>query len=307
MRYLIVCDSNIDSSIITEMTGNDRLPSNRLIILSSRRGLAWQKGSVLSVPVRWGLEETPSCYRSLKYKINHRLKKAIALAAGLRVARFFPGIEQLLLQIDACDPDVIDLRKLGKFGRWLKSRCMQRFPGRKVLACADSYMSDENATSWRTYDPTVLVSIILPVYNGQKYLGLSIESCLTQTHQNFELVIVDDGSSDNTPTIIEKYAAADDRIKLIRNKKNLGLPESLNVGFEFSQGEFLTWFQSDNLYTPTAVAYMVQQLCTFPKIGLVYCSSHRIDEAGNPATPFYFDATFPPAALARWTVISGPF
>src|SRR5215831_10692787 len=158
MRYLIICDGNIEASIISEMARTDLLPYNRLIILSSRRGLAWEMGSVLSVPVRWGLEETASSYRSLKYKINHRLKKAVALAAGLRAARFLRGIEKLLAQIDACDPDVIDLRKLGDFGRWLKARCIQRFPGRKVLAFSDNYVSDENLASWRTYDPTVVVS-----------------------------------------------------------------------------------------------------------------------------------------------------
>jgi hypothetical protein len=69
----------------------------------------------------------------------------------------------------------------------------------------------------------------------------------------------------------------------------------------------VTWAQSDNLYTPTAIEYMVQQLCTFPKIGLIYCSTHHIDDDDSPATPSYFDAALPPNALARWTVISGAF
>jgi len=127
---------------------------------------------------------------------------------------------------------------------------------------------------------------------------------LAQTHQNFELVIIDDGSSDNTPTIIEKYAAADRRIKLIRNEINFGLPEALNVGFKYSQGDFLTWTSDDNLYAETAIEYMVQQLCTFTEIGLVYCGMHHIDETGNRIG---LHLPLPPPALTRTNTVRACF
>jgi glycosyltransferase involved in cell wall biosynthesis len=236
------------------------------------------------------------------------MKRIITVAAGLRSARFFGGLEDLLMQIDACDPDVIDLRKLGGVGRWLGAKCGPRFPGRKVLASSGSSMDDERTVPWRTYDPTALVSIVLPTYNSEKYLNRAIESLLKQTHTNFELIVVDDNSVDATPAIIRKYAALDRRIRLvIRSQPKPGLPESLNLGFSSAKGRYLTWFQSDNLYTANAVEYMVQQLCTFPKVGFVYCSTYRIDEADDPSTAYYFDATLPATALARHTVISGPF
>ena len=304
MRHLIVCDGTTEATIIGEATRNLGPSADRLIILSARRGSAWESGVILSIPLRWGLKNSAS----LHWSKQDRVKKAITLLAGLRSARWFGSLEDLLMQIDACDPDVIDLRKLGAFGEWLKPKCGLRFPGRTVIAPSDNYPLDESVASWRTYDRTALVSIVLPTYNSEKYLSLAIESCLKQTHKNFELIIVDDNSVDDTPVIIRKYAAQDPRIRYIaRREPTPGLPESLNAGFNMAQGSFLTWFQSDNLYTPTAIAYMVQQLCTFTKIGLVYCSTFHISESGNPTPPVYFSPAFPPTALARWTAISGSF
>lgn len=118
------------------------------------------------------------------------------------------------------------------------------------------------------------------------------------------MIIVDDGSSDNTLGIVEKHAAADYRIKLIRNERNLGLPEALNVGFKSSQGDFLTWTSDDNLYAETAIEYMVQQLCTFTEIGLVYCGVHEMDQTGNRIG---IGLPLPPAALARASAVRACF
>ena len=76
------------------------------------------------------------------------------------------------------------------------------------------------------------VSIILPVYNGADYVGRSIESCLHQTYNNIELIIVDDGSVDKTAAIVGSYQ--DSRIQYIKKEKNEGLPKALNTGFAAS-------------------------------------------------------------------------
>ena len=277
----------------------DRL-GGRIVVLSPRRGEAFETNGVLSVPMKFALEDAglPNWRR------KHQVRKAIAIAAGLGSARFFGNSEDLLMNIEACDPDVIDLGMLGGFGRWLRARCARRLPGRKIMTDTDDYSHDENVAGWRSYDPTALVSIVLPVYNGEKYLGISIESCLAQTHQNFELIVIDDCSLDNTLAILKNYAAADCRIKLIRNERNLGLPETLNVGFKLCQGDFLTWTSDDNLYGETAIEYMVQQLCTFTKIGLVYCGVHQIDETGNRIG---VHLPLPPAALARDSAVRACF
>ena len=101
-----------------------------------------------------------------------------------------------------------------------------------------------------------MVSVVLPTYNGQKYLCESIDSILAQTMRNWELIIVDDASNDNTGFIAEQYAKKDDRIHVIHNEHNQKLPESLNIGFRQAKGEYLTWTSDDNLYEPQALEKM---------------------------------------------------
>lgn len=92
-----------------------------------------------------------------------------------------------------------------------------------------------------------LISIVLPVYNGEKFLKEAIWSCLNQSYDNFELIIVNDFSRDRTLTIAEEWAAKDSRIKIINNSYNKKLPESLNVGHHLAKGEFITWTSDDNI------------------------------------------------------------
>jgi len=117
------------------------------------------------------------------------------------------------------------------------------------------------------------VSIVLPVYNGKKYVGQSIESCLDQSYKNLELIIVDDGSTDQTPRTISQYK--DRRIKLLKHKRNKGLSNALNTGFEKATGEYLTWTSHDNYYKEDAIEKMLSFLkeknCDF-----VYCDFYRI-------------------------------
>ena len=86
-----------------------------------------------------------------------------------------------------------------------------------------------------------LISIVLPVYNGEKFLEKSIESCLYQTYANWELLIIDDGSVDKSAEIARQYEKRDSRIHYYRNEYNLKLPRTLNRGFSRAKGEYLTW------------------------------------------------------------------
>ena len=105
-----------------------------------------------------------------------------------------------------------------------------------------------------------LISIVLPIYNGEKYMGQSIESVIAQTYQNWELLIVDDGSADNTAAIAKEYEEKDDRIHYHKNPQNLRLPRTLNRGFSLTKGDYLTWTSDDNYYYPTALETMVTAL-----------------------------------------------
>ncbi|MGY5354058.1 glycosyltransferase family 2 protein [Wenyingzhuangia sp. IMCC45467] len=107
---------------------------------------------------------------------------------------------------------------------------------------------------------TPLVSIILPVYNGEKYIIQSIESCLQQTYKNLELIIVNDCSTDNTLAIAKEFQKKDDRIIIIDNQANKKLPASLNIGHKAAKGDLFTWTSDDNIYLPRAIETMVLEI-----------------------------------------------
>ena len=116
--------------------------------------------------------------------------------------------------------------------------------------------------------PSPRVSIVLPVYNGSKLFRRSIDSCLKQTYKDFELILVDDCSTDSTPEIIRSYK--DPRIRYFRNEKNQRLPKSLNIGFMRATGEYLTWTSDDNEYEPEAIETMLDCLLKNPGTDFVY-------------------------------------
>ncbi len=93
-----------------------------------------------------------------------------------------------------------------------------------------------------------LISICIPTYNGEKYLRKCLDSCLNQTYSAIEIIIVDDGSNDKTPELLQAYALADPRIKLFQNEKNLGLVQNWNRCMELATGEWIKFvFQDDYL------------------------------------------------------------
>jgi glycosyltransferase involved in cell wall biosynthesis len=95
----------------------------------------------------------------------------------------------------------------------------------------------------------ILVSVVFSVYNAQKYLDESIKSILSQTYTNFEFIIIDDGSTDNSLMIIKKYMKLDNRIVVI-SRKNKGLPFSLNEGIEKSSGKYIVRMDADDISLP---------------------------------------------------------
>lgn len=125
-----------------------------------------------------------------------------------------------------------------------------------------------------------LISIILPVYNGEKYLVESIESCLNQTYQNLELIIVDDCSTDQTPIIAQNYASIDSRIKIVTNTENKNLPASLNIGHREAAGDYFTWTSDDNIYEIDAIETLINTLIE-NKVDIVYSNIFLIDQVGE--------------------------
>jgi glycosyltransferase involved in cell wall biosynthesis len=124
------------------------------------------------------------------------------------------------------------------------------------------------------------VSIVLPSYNRAQYLSEAIESCLRQSFKDFELIIIDDNSNDDSFAIAQKYAIQDPRITTIRNKSNQRLPRNLNLAFSIAQGDYFTWISDDNLFLDNALEVMANYLDNMPEIGLVYADYHLINAQG---------------------------
>ena len=93
-----------------------------------------------------------------------------------------------------------------------------------------------------------LITVLMPVYNGIKYLGEAIQSILNQTFQNFEFIIIDDGSTDDSVKIIKSYD--DNRIRLVENKNNLGQSETLNKGLSLTRGNYIARMDQDDISMP---------------------------------------------------------
>lgn len=125
---------------------------------------------------------------------------------------------------------------------------------------------------------TPKVSIIMPAYNTEKYIGEAIESILNQTFQDFEFIILNDGSTDKTPEIIEAYAKKDKRIKFINNKKNQGFIASLNECLDVAKGEYIAKMDSDDISLPERIKKQVEYLDAHPEAGMVGCGYQIFDK-----------------------------
>lgn len=125
-----------------------------------------------------------------------------------------------------------------------------------------------------------LVSIVTPSYKSTKFISQTIESVLAQTYQNWEMMIVDDFSPDNSNEIIEKYCQKDSRIKLIKLKKNSGPAIARNRAIEETKGKYIAFLDSDDLWLPEKlekqVYFMIEN-----NLSLTYSSFYTIDESGK--------------------------
>ncbi len=143
------------------------------------------------------------------------------------------------------------------------------------------------------------VSVILPVYNGAWFLSGAIDSILSQTWRDFELLIIDDGSTDDTPAILNEYAARDDRIRVETLPENQGIVAALNRGCALAQGHYLARMDADDVSLPDRLHKQAEVLDRHPEIGVVGASVQWIDEHGTPGRIVH-----PPASpgVIRWRI-----
>lgn len=125
------------------------------------------------------------------------------------------------------------------------------------------------------------VSIVLPVFNGEEYLAEALDSIIAQTFEDFELICVDDCSTDSTPQILADYAERDSRVRVIRNEANKKLPASLNVGFAAARAGWLSWTSDDNILLPETLAELVKARDAHPAADIIHADYRVIDPAGH--------------------------
>lgn len=145
-----------------------------------------------------------------------------------------------------------------------------------------------------------MISVVLPTYNGETYIREAVGSILTQTFQDFELIIVDDCSTDRTPAILEELAESDRRIRVIRNQENRKLPKSLNIGFAEASGQFFTWTSDDNKYGREALETMLGVLLDEPETDIVYAYYDLIDSDGKIISDETHWKTLESRDINRW-------
>jgi len=125
------------------------------------------------------------------------------------------------------------------------------------------------------------ISVLMSAYNNADYLSQSVNSILNQSFADFELILIDDASSDQSLKIIQDLAFSDSRIKILRNRENLGLTKSLNQGLKIAAGEYIARQDADDLSRPERLAIQCQYLEKHPEIFLCGTSAMLIDEQGE--------------------------
>ncbi len=149
------------------------------------------------------------------------------------------------------------------------------------MAEEDKEMAKETEMKECRKDLPPRISIVLPTYNGAGMVGKSIESVIGQSYRNWELIIVNDCSTDNTLEVVNKYAESDNRVRVFTNEVNKKLPASLNVGFSKAEGELFTWTSDDNAFHSNALEVMSDTLDRNPDIDLVYADYDIVDQEGD--------------------------
>jgi len=123
------------------------------------------------------------------------------------------------------------------------------------------------------------VSVCIPSYNHARYIGSSIKSVLAQTFKDWEMIIVDNCSTDNTEEVLKTFA--DPRIHFHKNETNIGAARNWSRSASLARGEYVAVLQSDDQYLPGMLERSITMLDTHPRVGFVHSSFHRMDSDGN--------------------------
>jgi glycosyltransferase involved in cell wall biosynthesis len=130
-----------------------------------------------------------------------------------------------------------------------------------------------------------LVSIVIPTYNRARFIGQAVTSALNQTYRELEVIVVDDGSTDNTQSILSTFE--DTRLQIVRLEKNSGRSRARNIALRAARGEYMSFLDSDDYYLPGKIELQVKYLKENPAIDMVYTASACVDENDGSLDHFY--------------------
>jgi len=133
-------------------------------------------------------------------------------------------------------------------------------------------------------DAAPMVSVVMPVHNGRKYLGSAIESILAQTWRDFEMISVDDGSTDGSASILKDYQQQDGRVVIITHPQNLGIVSALNHGLKAARGKYIARMDADDISLPERFEQQVEFLESHPQVGVVGTEAIFIDDQDRKIT-----------------------
>lgn len=125
-----------------------------------------------------------------------------------------------------------------------------------------------------------MVSVIMPVYNAERYLTEAVESILRQTFRDFELIVIDDCSTDSSLAMMKSFAEGDERVRLLENAQNLGITPTLNRGIQAARGKYIARMDADDVSLPDRLEKQVAFLQANPEIGLISGDALGIDANG---------------------------
>lgn len=138
------------------------------------------------------------------------------------------------------------------------------------------------------------ISILMPVYNGDKYLSEAIVSVLSQSFTDFEFIIINDGSTDNSEKIIKEFQEKDNRILYFKNEKNLGIQKTLNIGLSFSKADYIARIDSDDIWCDKdKLRKQLDFLEKYPDHAIVGTAMETIDEKGGKLQNIRYPLTDP--------------
>lgn len=132
-------------------------------------------------------------------------------------------------------------------------------------------------------EQSTLISIVMPAYNCEKYIGQAIDSVLMQTYTNWELLVINDASTDSTEEIVKRKQKLNPKIYLYSNNVNLGVSKTRNIGIELANAKWIAFLDSDDMWHPDKLEKQIGILKENEAAQLIYTGSAFIDECGKKA------------------------